>query len=82
MQEQISEEEAEELQKKLLESTFTFDDFLTQMQRVRKMGKVKDLLGMQPGVGAMMGPGVFALPAQAQEWSASELTAPRPVSWR
>ncbi len=53
--EQISEEEAEELQKKLLEKTFTFDDFLLQMQRVRKMGKFKDLLGMMPGIGAYAG---------------------------
>lgn len=53
--EQISEEEAEELQKKLLDQTFTFDDFLVQMQRVRKMGKFKDLIGMMPGIGAYAG---------------------------
>ncbi len=53
--EQISEEEAEKLQRKLLEKSFTFDDFLDQLQRVRKMGRMKDLLGMLPGVGAHIG---------------------------
>lgn len=50
-QEQYDMEEAEELQKKLAKQTFDLDDFYQQLQRIKKMGSVKDLLGMIPGVG-------------------------------
>ncbi|MDX1530755.1 MAG: signal recognition particle protein [Rhodothermales bacterium] len=50
-QEQFDEQEAEKLQKKLKSADFDLEDFYTQLQRIKKMGSVKDLLGMIPGVG-------------------------------
>ena len=50
-QEQFSEEEARKLQKKIAKNQFNFNDFLTQLQQIKKMGNMKDLLGMIPGVG-------------------------------
>lgn len=50
-QEQFDEKEAAELQKKIAKNKFDFNDFLSQLQQIRKMGNVKDLLGMIPGVG-------------------------------
>ncbi len=50
-QEQYNEEEARKLQRKMRKNQFDFDDFLSQLGQVRKMGNVKDLLGMIPGVG-------------------------------
>ncbi len=47
----FDEEEAEKLQKKLLKDQFTFEDFYTQIQQIKKMGNLKDLMGMIPGVG-------------------------------
>ncbi|MGA7396688.1 MAG: signal recognition particle protein [Solirubrobacterales bacterium] len=52
-EEQVTEEEAEELQKKMASDTFTLDDFLKQMRQVRKMGPIGNLIGMMPGMGAM-----------------------------
>ena len=52
-EEQVSEEEAEELQKKMSEGQFTLEDFLKQMRQIRKMGPIGNLLGMMPGMGAM-----------------------------
>lgn len=49
-QEQFDEEQARKLQKKIQKNTFDFNDFLAQMQQVKKMGNVKDLLGMMPGM--------------------------------
>jgi len=46
----IDEKEAAELEKKLRENDFTLDDFLSQMQQIKKMGPLKDLLGMIPGM--------------------------------
>ncbi len=54
-EEQVSEEDAEELQKKMADETFTLEDFLKQMRQVRKMGPIGNLLGMMPGMGAMKG---------------------------
>ncbi len=54
-EEQVSEDEAEELQKKMASDTFTLEDFLKQMRQVRKMGPIGNLLGMMPGMGAMKG---------------------------
>jgi signal recognition particle subunit SRP54 len=53
-QEHFEAEEAEKLQKKMAKGTFGFDDFLKQMNAVKKMGGVKDMLKMLPGVGAQM----------------------------
>lgn len=45
------EEEAKRLQKKIRKNQFNFEDFLKQLQQIKKMGNLKDLLGMLPGVG-------------------------------
>jgi len=50
-QEQFDEKEARELKKKLAKDQFTFDDFYKQIQQVKKMGSVKDLASMIPGMG-------------------------------
>ena len=52
-EEQVSEEEAEELQRKMEEGQFTLEEFLKQMRQIRKMGPIGNLLGMMPGMGAM-----------------------------
>ena len=44
-------EEARKLQKKIAKNQFNFNDFLKQIQQIKKMGNVKDLMGMIPGVG-------------------------------
>ena len=46
----FEEEEAEEAAQKLLEGKFTLDDFLQQMQQIKKMGPIGNLLGMMPGI--------------------------------
>ena len=53
-QEQYNEEEARKLQKKIAKNEFGFDDFLTQIQQVKKMGNMKDLVGMIPGASKAM----------------------------
>lgn len=53
-QEQFDEEEARKLQKKIAKNQFGFDDFLKQIAQVKKMGNMKDLMGMIPGAGKMM----------------------------
>ncbi|MDR0581636.1 MAG: signal recognition particle protein [Prevotellaceae bacterium] len=50
-QEQFDEEETRKLQKKLAKGQFTFDDFYRQLQQLKKMGNIKDLAAMIPGVG-------------------------------
>ena len=50
-QEQINEEEARKLKKKLIKSQFDFNDFYQQIQQIKKMGNIKDLASMLPGVG-------------------------------
>lgn len=50
-QEQYDEEEARRLQKKIAKNKFDFNDFLSQIQQIKKMGNVKDLMGMIPGMG-------------------------------
>jgi signal recognition particle subunit SRP54 len=54
-QEQFDVEESEKLQKKMAKGSFGFDDFLKQMQAVKKMGGMKDMLKMMPGMGGQMG---------------------------
>ncbi len=50
-QEQYDEEEARRLQKKIAKNQFDFNDFLSQIQQIKKMGNLKDLASMIPGVG-------------------------------
>jgi len=53
-QDQYDEEEARKLQKKIAKNKFGFDDFLNQIQQIKKMGSMKDLVGMIPGAGKAM----------------------------
>ncbi len=53
-QEQFDEEEARKLQKKLAKNTFNFNDFLKQINQIKKMGNLKDVVGMIPGMGKAM----------------------------
>ena len=53
-QEQFDEEEARKINKKIAKNQFGFDDFLSQIQQVKKMGNMKDLMGMIPGAGKAM----------------------------
>jgi signal recognition particle subunit SRP54 len=50
-QQQFDEKEAAELQKKIRKNKFDFNDFIGQIQQIKKMGNMKDLMGMIPGVG-------------------------------
>ncbi|MEJ7586892.1 MAG: signal recognition particle protein [Ferruginibacter sp.] len=50
-QEQFDEKEAARLEKKIRKNQFDFEDFKTQLQQIKKMGNLKDLMGMIPGVG-------------------------------
>jgi signal recognition particle subunit SRP54 len=53
-QEQYDEEEARKLQKRIKKNQFDFNDFLGQIEQIKKMGNVKDLMGMIPGMGKAM----------------------------
>ena len=53
-QEQFDEEEARKLQKKLAKDQFTLSDFFSQIQQIKKMGNIKDLASMIPGMGKML----------------------------
>ena len=53
-QEQFDEEEARKLQKRIKKNQFDFNDFLGQLQQVKKMGNMKELMGMMPGMGKAM----------------------------
>ena len=50
-QDQFDEQEARKIQKKIAKNTFGFDDFLSQIQQIKKMGNLKDLMSMIPGAG-------------------------------
>ena len=52
-QEHIDEDEAKKLEKKIRSATFTYTDYLSQIQMVKKMGSIKGLLGMLPGMNAL-----------------------------
>ena len=54
-QEQFDAEEAEKLQKKMAKGSFGFDDFLKQIQSLKKMGGIKDVMKMLPGMGGQLG---------------------------
>lgn len=53
-QQSFDEEEAKKLNKKIRQNKFDFDDFLSQLEQIKKMGNLKDLLGMIPGMGKAM----------------------------
>ncbi|MDA0890118.1 MAG: signal recognition particle protein, partial [Bacteroidetes bacterium] len=53
-QQQFDEQEARKVQKKIAKNQFGFDDFLNQIQQIKKMGNMKDLVGMIPGMGKAM----------------------------
>ena len=53
-QQQYDEAEAKKLQKKMMQNKFDFNDFLAQIQQIKKMGNIKDLAAMIPGVGKML----------------------------
>ena len=51
-QEAVTEEQAKEMEKKFRENSFTFDDYLAQLENIKKMGNIKDILSMIPGIGS------------------------------
>ncbi|MBQ8909326.1 MAG: signal recognition particle protein [Clostridia bacterium] len=51
-QEAVTEEQAKEMEKKFRENSFTFEDYLAQLESIKKMGNIKDILGMIPGIGS------------------------------
>ncbi len=53
-QEQYDQEEARKLQKKIAKNQFDLTDFMSQIQQIKKMGNIKDLAGMIPGMGKAM----------------------------
>jgi signal recognition particle subunit SRP54 len=53
-QEQFDEQEARKMSKKIATDSFGFDDFMSQIQQIKKMGNMKDLMGMIPGMGKAM----------------------------
>ena len=53
-QEAVSEEEAKKLEKAFKENSFTFEDYLTQMENLKKMGNINDIIAMIPGLGVQM----------------------------
>ena len=53
-QESFDEDEAKRLNAKMRQNNFNFDDFLSQLEQVKKMGNIKDLMGMIPGMGKAM----------------------------
>ena len=53
-QEAVTEEEAKKMEKKFRENSFTLDDYLTQFETMNKMGGIKDVLSMLPGMGGKM----------------------------
>ena len=53
-QEQFDEEQTRKLEKKIRKNQFDFEDFLVQIQQIKKMGNLKDLMGMIPGVGKQL----------------------------
>ncbi|NVO85226.1 signal recognition particle protein [Hymenobacter terrestris] len=53
-QQQFDEEEAKRINQKIRKNQFNFDDFLSQLEQIKKMGNIKDLVGMIPGVGKAM----------------------------
>jgi signal recognition particle subunit SRP54 len=54
-QEVYNEEEARRINQKIRKNSFDFDDFISQLEQIQKMGNIKDLMGMIPGMGKAMG---------------------------
>lgn len=54
-QQAISEDEAKKLEEQLRQNNFTFEDYLAQVDKIKKMGNLKDLIGMIPGLGNKLG---------------------------
>ncbi|MGI5842063.1 MAG: signal recognition particle protein [Christensenellales bacterium] len=54
-QDAVSEEEIKRLEKNFKQNSFTFEDYLLQMDQIKKMGNLKDLIGMIPGLGSKIG---------------------------
>lgn len=50
-QDAVTEEQAKEMERKFKENSFTFEDYLVQLDSIKKMGNIKDILGMIPGIG-------------------------------
>jgi signal recognition particle subunit SRP54 len=57
VQQNVDIEEAKKMEKKFLESAFTFDDFLSQLEQLKKMGPFSQLLDMVPGISGKIDPG-------------------------
>ena len=53
-QEAVSEEDLKKLEKRMRENSFTFEDYLTQMESLKKMGNIQDIVGMIPGLSGKM----------------------------
>lgn len=53
-QEQFDEEQAKKLERKLAKNEFDFNDFMAQIRQIKKMGNIKDLMGMIPGMGKII----------------------------
>ena len=53
-QEAVTEEEAKQMAEKMRQNSFTFEDYLVQMENLKKMGNLQDILGMIPGMGAKL----------------------------
>ena len=54
VQELYDEKEARKLEEKIMKNKFDFEDFMNQIQQIKKMGNLKDLIGMIPGIGKAM----------------------------
>jgi signal recognition particle subunit SRP54 len=84
-QETISEEEALKMQQKLLKEKFTLGDFLTQLQQLKRMGSLKSLLSMIPGIGSKLkgvevdDREVFKIEAMIQSMTPEERTFPEVI---
>lgn len=51
LQEEFNEEQLKKIQKKIIKNQFGFDDFIAQIKQIKRMGNIKDLIGMLPGIG-------------------------------
>jgi signal recognition particle subunit SRP54 len=85
-QEQFDEKQAEKLQKKIRSEEFDLEDFYEQLQRIKKMGSLKDLLGMIPGVGRQIkdldvdDEAFKYIEAMIQSMTAAERTSPELIN--
>jgi signal recognition particle subunit SRP54 len=75
-QKNVDEKKARELERKLRENDFTLEDFRDQLQQIRKMGSIEQLMGMLPKVGP------FAKLPRTRRSTRSSSSPPRPSSIR